>query len=56
MGQKDTEKQRERKRQRCRDINHWTTICQTKDKNISCSPLGHRLKEPNKRDGRMEMQ
>lgn len=43
MRQKDEWEEGER--WRCRGINHSGTMCQTKDKSISCSPLGDRLLE-----------
>lgn len=55
MRQKDTEGEREGERQRCRGINHESTMCQTKDTNVSCSPLGYRMKEAHERDARVEI-
>lgn len=35
-----TERHREGERLRCRAINHLSTMCQTKDKNVSCNAWG----------------
>lgn len=46
----DKKTERDRQEQKCRGINHWSTTCQMKDKNISRSPLGTGGKEHDERD------